>query len=155
MMELSSILQPSAIKVASRAGGKKRLFQDLGEMAASAYGVTPGLVAEALMERETLGPTGFGDGIALPHARVPGLDRVVGLFLRIEKAMDFGAADRQPVDLVFALLAPEESAGDPLKALALVSRTMRDADVRAKLRANVDPAALHAILTEAPASRAA
>lgn len=155
MMELSSILLPSAIKVASRASGKKRLFQDLGEMAASAYGVTPGLVAEALMERETQGPTGFGDGIALPHARVPGLDRVVGLFLRIENAMDFGAADRQPVDLVFALLAPEESAGDPLKALALVSRTMRDADVRAKLRANVDPAALHAILTEAPASRAA
>jgi len=154
-MELSRILQPQAIKVTGAVTSKKRLFQDLGELAAGVYGVPMTAAVEALMERETLGPTGVGQGIALPHARIGGLDRVVGVFLRIEKPMDFDSVDRQPVDLVFTLLAPEDAGVEHLKALALVSRTMRDADVRAKLRANTEPATLHAILTEAPASKAA
>lgn len=154
-MELSSILQASAVKVVSGVTSKKRLFQDLGELAATVYDVPLDRAVEALMERESLGPTGVGKGIALPHARITGLESVVGIFLRVEKALDFDAVDRQPVDLIFTLFAPEESGVDHLKALALVSRTMRDADVCAKLRANSDPATLHAILTEGPASKAA
>ncbi len=102
-----------------------------------------------------LGPTGVGHGVALPHARISGLDRVVGAFLRLEKPLDFDAADRQPVDLIFALFAPLDAGVEHLKALALVSRTMRDASLCAKLRANADPAALHAILTAGPAIQAA
>jgi PTS system nitrogen regulatory IIA component len=84
--------------------------------------------------------------VALPHARLHGLDAVVGLFVRLDKPLDFDAVDRQPVDLIFGLLAPETSGVDHLKALALVSRTLRDTDLRAKLRANDDPVALHAVL---------
>ena len=154
-MQLSSILRPEAVKIVSAVTSKKRLFQDLGEMASGLYGVALNHTVEALMERETLGPTGVGNGIALPHARLPGLDQVAGVFLRMDKAMDFDAVDRQPVDLVFALFAPEEAGVDHLKALALVSRTLRDPDVCAKLRSNADAATLHTILTEAPASKAA
>lgn len=154
-MELSSILRPAAVKVVANVSSKKRLFQDLGEIAASAYGLDAGAAFTALQERENLGPTGVGHGVALPHARIKGLDRVVGAFVRIEKPVDFDAVDRQPVDLVFALFAPDGSGVDHLKALALVSRTMRDAAVCAKLRANDDPDTLHTILTESQAIRAA
>ncbi len=113
------------------------------------------MVFAALQDRETLGPTGVGHGVALPHARVAGLNQVVGAFVRIEKPVDFDAVDRQPVDLVFALFAPEGAGVDHLKALALVSRTMRDSGVCAKLRANDDPDTLYTVLTEAQATRAA
>ena len=112
-------------------------------------------MVDGLQERETLGPTGVGHGIALPHARLEDLDRIVGLFIRLEKPLDYDSVDRQPVDLVFGLLAPKDSGVDHLKALALVSRTMRDPGVLTKLRANTDPAKLHAILTEARAPAAA
>jgi len=128
---------------------KKRLFQDLGEIAHSAYRLDAAQTVDALQERESLGPTGVGHGVALPHARLHGLDTVVGVFLRLERPLDFDAVDRQPVDLVFALFAPKDSGVEHLKALALVSRTMRSAEVCAKLRANADPATLHAVLTEA------
>ena len=154
-MDLSSILQPGAVKVVGQISSKKRLFQDLGEIAAGVYDLCAGTAVEAMLERESLGPTGVGQGIALPHARLESLDEVIGIFMRSEKPLDFDAVDRQPVDLVFALLAPAESVVDHLKALALVSRTLRDPGVCAKLRANGDPATLHAILTEAPASEAA
>ena len=110
---------------------------------------------DALIEREGLGPTGVGQGIALPHARLSGVDRVCGLFLRLEKAINFDAVDRQPVDLVFALVAPEDAGVEHLKALALVSRTLRDPAICAKLRANSDAATLHTILTELQATQAA
>ncbi|WP_172297984.1 PTS sugar transporter subunit IIA [Pseudoruegeria sp. HB172150] len=154
-MELSSILQPSAVRVVNSLTSKKRLFQELGEIAASTYRLPYTDVVEALMERESLGPTGVGQGIALPHARLKDLHEVLGVFLKIEKPLDFDAVDRQPVDLVFALFAPAESGVDHLRALALVSRTLRDQDVCAKLRANSDPATLHTVLTELPASEAA
>jgi PTS system nitrogen regulatory IIA component len=96
-----------------------------------------------------------GHGIALPHARLEDLDRIVGVFIRLEKPLDYDSVDRQPVDLVFALFAPKDSGVDHLKALALVSRTMRDQAVVSKLRANADPAKLYAILTEARAPQAA
>jgi len=154
-MELSTILKPSAVKVAGAVTSKKRLFLDLGELVSSVLGLSQESTVDALLERENLGPTGVGSGVALPHARISGLDTVVGAFLRLEKPLNFGAADRQPVDLVFALFAPKNAGVEHLKALALVSRTMRDKAICTKLRANSDPATLHAILTETPASRAA
>jgi PTS system nitrogen regulatory IIA component len=154
-MELSNILMPEAVKTLTSCTSKKRLFHDLGDIADAAYGFTSGDVIDALINRENLGPTGVGHGIALPHARLPDVDAVCGMFLRLEKPIDFDAIDRQPVDLVFALLAPENAGVEHLKALALVSRTMRDPDTQIKLRANADQATLHAILTETQATQAA
>lgn len=154
-MELNRLLKPGAVRVISHLTSKKRLFQELGEVAAQAYGLNAAVAVDGLQERESLGPTGVGHGIALPHARLEDLPGIVGVFLRLEKAVDFDSVDRQPVDLVFGLFAPKDSGVDHLKALALVSRTMRDPAVCAKLRANTDPAKLHAILTEARTNQAA
>ena len=154
-MQISSLLTPAAVRVVGHLTSKKRLFQDLSEAAASLHGIDAAQAMDALQERESLGPTGVGYGIALPHARVGGLSRVCGIFFRLERPLDFGAVDRQPVDLVFALFAPRDAGVEHLKALALVSRTMRDAGRCAKLRANTDPVTLHAILTEGEASKAA
>jgi PTS system nitrogen regulatory IIA component len=147
-MQLSQILRPEGVKVLASSPGKRRLFQDLSDMAAGCWRLDPAAVTEALLEREGLGPTGVGRGVALPHARVGGLDRIGGLFLRLERPLDFAAVDRTPVDLIFCLLAPANAGVEHLKALALVSRTLRDASTCAKLRANTDPATLHTILTE-------
>ncbi|SNT68632.1 PTS sugar transporter subunit IIA [Paracoccus seriniphilus] len=154
-MQLSEILKPGAVRSLGQVTSKKRLFQELSELANAEYRLPQSEVLDALQERESLGPTGVGQGVALPHARLHGLDKVVGLFLRLEKPLDFDAVDRQPVDLVFALLAPETSGVDHLKALALVSRTLRDGDLRNKLRANDNQAALYAVLSAAQGIRAA
>ena len=154
-MEFSNILKPAAVKVSNSYSSKKRLFVDLGQAAAEAYGLDAEPVTTALLERESLGPTGVGHGIALPHARLENLDDIVGLFIRVEKPTEFSAVDKQPVDLVFCLLAPQRAGVEHLKALALVSRTMRDDDFCSKLRANTDPATLHAIFTESRSSQAA
>jgi nitrogen PTS system EIIA component len=141
-MELSKLLMPGAVRIVGQLTSKKRLFQELGEIAAQAYGLSAAVAIDGLQERESLGPTGVGHGIALPHARLEDLKHIVGV-------------DRQPVDLVFGLFAPKDSGVDHLKALALVSRTMRDQAVVTKLRANSDPSKLHAILTESRAPQAA
>ncbi len=154
-MNLGDILYPDAVKTINSCTSKKRLFHDLGELAEGCYGVNASMAIEALLDREGLGPTGVGHGIALPHARLEEVDTVRGIFIRLEKPLSFDAVDRQPVDLVFALLAPKAHGVDHLKALALVSRTMRDADICAKLRANSDANTIHAILTEQQASQAA
>lgn len=154
-MNLTTILRADAVRTTAAISSKKRLFQELGEHAASLFGLNANDVAAALQERESLGPTGVGQGIALPHARLDDLDRVVGLFIRLDKPLEFNSVDRQPVDLVFALLAPQDAGVEHLKALALVSRTMRDAALCAKLRANADVATLHTLLTEAPNAQAA
>ncbi|MCU0826794.1 MAG: PTS sugar transporter subunit IIA [Tabrizicola sp.] len=154
-MELSKLLTPAAVRVVGQFASKKRLFQELGEIAAQAYGMSSATVVDGLQERETLGPTGVGHGVALPHARLEDLKGIVAVFVRLEKPLDYDSVDRQPVDLVFGLFAPKDSGVDHLKALALVSRTMRDPNVVAKLRANTDPAKLHAILTESRAPQAA
>ena len=150
-MDLSKLLSAAAVRVVGQMTSKKRLFQELGEIAAQVYGLNAATAIDGLQERESLGPTGVGNGIALPHARLVGLDKITGIVLRLEKPLDYESVDRQPVDLVFCLLAPKDSGVDHLKALALVSRTMRDAGICAKLRANSDAAKLHAILTEARA----
>ncbi|GAA6191335.1 PTS lactose transporter subunit IIC [Phaeobacter gallaeciensis] len=154
-MELSSILKPEAVRVFSAASSKKRLFQEIGELASSALGMNAQATVEALMERESLGPTGVGNGVALPHARMPGLEQVSAVFVMLEKPIDFGSVDRQPIDIAFALFAPEEAGVEHLKALALVSRTLRVPAVCAKLRANLNPGTLYAILTEPQAVQAA
>lgn len=148
-MQLSQLLNPGAVKVLAQTASKKRLFQELGDMAQTVYGLPAAEVVDALQERESLGPTGVGHGVALPHARMHGLSKVVGLFVRLEKPLDFDAVDRKPVDLIFALLAPSSTGVDHLKALALVSRTMRDVEVCTKLRANDEAGTLHAVLTGA------
>ena len=154
-MELSKLLTPIAVRVVGQFTSKKRLFQELGEIAAQAYGLSSAVAIDGLQERETLGPTGVGHGIALPHARLEDLKGIVGVFVRLEKPLDYDSVDRQPVDLVFGLFAPKDSGVDHLKALALVSRTMRDPGVVAKLRVNSDPAKIYAILTESRATQAA
>jgi PTS system nitrogen regulatory IIA component len=154
-MELSSILSPEAVKVIASASSKKRLFQDIADVAQSAYGLDAQTTVEALLERESLGPTGVGHGVALPHARVPSLDKVVGVFIFLEKPLDFGAVDRQPVDIAFALFAPEEAGVEHLKALALVSRTLRETSFCTKLRSNPDAVTLYTILTAGESVQAA
>ncbi len=125
-MELSKLLAPGAVRVVGQLTSKKRLFQELGEMVAATYGLSAATAIDGLQERESLGPTGVGHGIALPHARLEDLDRIVGVFIRLEKPLDYDSVDRQPVDLIFGLFAPKDSGVENLKALGQVSRTMRD-----------------------------
>lgn len=154
-MPIQSILPSSGVKIIASASSKKRLFHDLGDMAQSCFDVDHQTVVDSLLEREALGPTGVGHGVALPHARLSGLSSVCGLFVRLRKPLDFNAVDRQPVDLVFALFAPEEAGVEHLKALALISRTLRDEAVCSKLRANDDTATIYTILTEVQSAQAA
>lgn len=154
-MDLLDILHPDAVRVAHAVSSKKRLFQDLAAIGQQSYQLPADIAVDALLERENLGPTGVGRGVALPHARLDNLDRICGCFIKLEKPIDFDAVDRQPVDLAFALFAPHDSGVDHLKALALVSRTLRDPGVCMKLRQNEDPSTLLAILQEGPASQAA
>lgn len=149
-MQLSDILAVNAVRAGLKVSGKKRLLQDIAETAANIYALDPNVVLDGLQARELLGPTGVGRGIAIPHARLAGLGGVVGVFVKLDKPVDFESVDRKPVDLVFALLAPEELGVEHLKALARVSRTLRDEAVCTKLRSTNDDAALYAILTDNP-----
>ena len=155
-MLLSKILKPQAVRLIVQVDSKKRLLQEISEII-TIYNpdFTPGLVFDALMSRESLGATGVGNGVALPHARLKGLDSVAGAFFKLEKPMDFSSVDRKPVDLIFALFAPEGAGVDHLKALALVSRTLRDPSVCSKLRANSNATTMYTILTENMSSQAA
>jgi PTS system nitrogen regulatory IIA component len=154
-MELADLIARDAILPSVKAGSKKQLLQDIAARARETYGLDARLVCEGLMAREKLGSTAMGGGVAIPHARLPGISAITGLFARLEKPADFEAADGVGVDLVFVLLAPEESGADHLRALARVSRLLRDADLRKKLRATSEPGALYALITEPMASRAA
>lgn len=127
----------------------------MAELTGACHKVSVSRAAEALQERENLGPTGVGNGVALPHARLEGLTKVVGVFMRLETPIDFDSPDRRPVDLVFGLFAPAESGVEHLKALAAVSRTMREDTVCNKLRVNADPAILYDVLTEIRTAKAA
>lgn len=154
-MEMINILSADAVVPQLNASSKKRLLQEIAQVAESVYGLPSKEIFIALQERELLGPTGMGNGVAIPHARLHNLDGVKGVFLRLEKPVDYESVDNQPVDLVFALFAPEGVGADHLKALARVSRTLRDASVCAKLRSSDDPNALFAILTSDQTSKAA
>jgi PTS system nitrogen regulatory IIA component len=154
-MDFTKLLKPEAVKVLTSASSKKRLMQEISELAAQAYGLQAGSVLDALLAREALGPTGVGNGIALPHARLDGLDTVIGSFLLLDKPIDFNAVDRQPVDIAFALFAPEDAGVEHLKALALVSRTLRDPSLCSKLRANPNSLTLYTLLTSGEEDQAA
>lgn len=154
-MNFEKLLTPQAVKVLSSTTSKKRLLAELSDLAATAYGLNTAEVLEALLAREALGPTGVGRGVALPHARLDGVTKVTGLFVLLEKPVDFGSVDRQPVDIIFTLFAPEDAGVEHLKALALVSRTLRDTTICAKLRSNPIAGTLYTILTEAEGIKAA
>ncbi|MGH1579118.1 PTS sugar transporter subunit IIA [Planktotalea sp.] len=154
-MEIGDLLKPEALKIVSTVSSKKMLLHAISEFAEQVHGLDAAQTLQALQTREALGPTGVGHGVAIPHARIAGLEGVVSVFVRLDKPIDFGAVDRKPVDLFFGLFAPEEAGVEHLKALALISRTMRDNSICAKLRANDDAETLHAILTELPRQQAA
>ena len=147
-MEFSNLLKPEAIRIFSSVSSKKRLLHDIAGIAEACYQTDYSQTVEALMERESLGPTGVGGGIALPHARLEQLDKVVGAFVLLENPIEFDAIDKQPVDIVFGLFAPKSAGVEHLKALALVSRTLREQSIVAKLRSNHKPSTLYTILTE-------
>jgi PTS system nitrogen regulatory IIA component len=147
-MDLKDIMNADAVRFSSHTSSKKRLLQEISEQAASVYGLDASDVVAALTEREKLGSTGVGRGVAIPHARFEGLDRVYGFFTRLEKPVDFDSVDRQPVDLIFTILAPQKEGAEHLKALALVSRTLRSENTCTKLRANNDSATLYNLLTQ-------
>ena len=147
-MEFSNLLKPEAIRIFSSVSSKKRLLHDIAGIAEACYQTDYSHPVEALMERESLGPTGVGGGIALPHARLEKLDKVVGAFVLLENPVEFDAIDKQPVDIVFGLFAPKSAGVEHLKALALVSRTLREQSIVAKLRSNHKPSTLYTILTE-------
>lgn len=154
-MVLTEILQADAVRYSQSETSKKRLLQKISEQAANVYDLDSAVVFSALNARESLGTTGVGRGVAIPHARFESLDRVVGLFTRLEKPLDYGSMDHQPADLIFTLLAPQKEGAEHLKALALVSRTLRDEDVCAKLRSNQNEQTIFTILIESNESQAA
>ncbi|CUA84863.1 PTS IIA-like nitrogen-regulatory protein PtsN [Chelatococcus sambhunathii] len=149
-MALTDLLSPEAVLPALKVNGKKQALQELSAHAAELTGLDERDIFETLLQRERLGSTGIGDGIAIPHGKPARIDRLFGLFARLERPIDFEALDGQPVDLVFLLLAPESAGADHLKALARVARILREPDVLERIRATRDPAALFAILTQAP-----
>ena len=155
-MEISELLKPEAVISNLRATSKKQALQDLAKRAAAVTDLDERLILDVLLERERLGTTGVGVGIAIPHGKLADLDRLHGVFARLERAIDFDAIDEQPVDLIFLLLAPEAAGADHLKALARISRLLRDDDVCTRLRGSDHAEALFALLTqtaEAPAAQ--
>jgi PTS system nitrogen regulatory IIA component len=147
-MEIADLLTPDAVVSHLKAANKKQILQDLAHKAAGLTGIAERRIFETLSEREKLGSTGMGQGIAIPHGRITGIEKMTGLFAQLDHPVDFDAMDDQPVDLVFLLLAPEGAGADHLKALARVSRVLRNQTVCEKLRAAANSAALYALLTE-------
>ncbi|MDE0780396.1 MAG: PTS IIA-like nitrogen regulatory protein PtsN [Alphaproteobacteria bacterium] len=148
-MDIEEILQRDAVIANLRATSKKQLLQELSKAAASAFDVDSRLVFDILLERERLGSTGVGSGLAIPHGKLLKLKGLHGMFARLEKPVEFDAIDDQPVDLVFLLLAPEGAGADHLKALARVSRILRDRSFCEKLRGSDNPDAIYALLIQA------
>ena len=154
-MDLSDLISVPAILPALKANSKKQLLQLLSERAAAISGIPEREVFDTILQRERLGSTGVGNGIAIPHGKLAGVERMTGVFARLERPIDFEAIDDQPVDLIFLLLAPEGAGTEHLKALARVSRLLRDRAICAKLRGTDNQDALYALLTEDQASHAA
>jgi PTS system nitrogen regulatory IIA component len=134
MINLADLVTKDRVLLDLRSGSKRQLLQALADAAAQATGVESATILEALVQREKLGTTGLGEGIAIPHAKIPALAELTGFFVRLGKPVDFDALDGHPVDLVFLLLAPEAAGADHLKALARVARILRDQDLRRQIR---------------------
>jgi PTS system nitrogen regulatory IIA component len=147
-MELGDLITPEAVIPTLAARYKKQVLQDLAERAAALTKLKAADIFEILLQRERLGTTAMGRGIAIPHGRIAGIQRAVALFARLQPPIDFDALDGEPVDLAFLLLAPEQAGADHLKALARISRLLREPQTLEMLRAGHDRATLYAILTE-------
>ena len=154
-MEISDLITPDSIFSKLPATSKKQALQELATRASDISELNERVIFDALIERERLGTTGVGNGIAIPHGKLAGLDRLHGLFARLDKPIEFDSIDEQPVDLIFLLLAPECAGADHLKALARVSRLLRDRLTCEKLRGSEDPNALYALLIETATDAAA
>ena len=154
-MEIADLLSPDAVLAHVKATTKKQVLQEMAHKAALLTQLPERRIFETLTEREKLGSTGMGQGIAIPHGRVAGVEKMTGLFAQLDHPVDFDSMDDQPVDLVFLLLAPEGAGTDHLKALARVSRLLRNQTICEKLRAAPQAATLYALLTEPSAAQAA
>ncbi|MDR3493313.1 MAG: PTS IIA-like nitrogen regulatory protein PtsN [Ancalomicrobiaceae bacterium] len=154
-MDLANLLCLEGILPALKVNSKKQAIQELAARAATVTGLSEREIFDTLLQRERLGSTGVGHGIAIPHGKMPNIHRMYGIFARLDRPLDFEAIDDQPVDLIFMLLAPEGAGADHLKALARVARLLRDPAVAANLRACRDASALFAVLTHPVASNAA
>jgi len=155
VMDIGDLLAPKGIIPRLRAKTKKQALHELAARAAEVTGLEPRTIFETLLQRERLGSTGLGRGIAIPHVKFKALKNIVCLFARLEEPVEFEAHDAEPVDLIFLLLAPEHASGDHLKALARVSRLLRDAAMCDKLRGSDSAEAIYALLTQTEASHAA
>jgi PTS system nitrogen regulatory IIA component len=153
-MPTTDLVSPNAIIPAMKVNGKKQALQEIAAKAAELTGQNEKAILEILLQREKLGSTGVGNGVAIPHGKLPKLGNVFGLFARLERPIDFEALDAQPVDLIFLLLAPEGAGADHLKALARVARLLRDPEVARKLRASNGAEAIYAVLAMPSASAA-
>lgn len=154
-MALADLLHQDAIIPALRANSKKQLLQELAAKASKLTGLPEREIFDVVLQRERLGSTGVGNGIAIPHGKLTSIKSIIGIFARLEVPVDFEALDDQPVDLVFLLLAPEGAGADHLKALSRIARVLRDQDLVAKLRATESGSAIYAFLNEEQASNAA
>jgi PTS system nitrogen regulatory IIA component len=154
-MALADLLHQDAIIPALRANSKKQLLQELASKASKITGLSEREIFDVVLQRERLGSTGVGNGIAIPHGKLSSVHSIVGIFARLEQPVDFEALDDQPVDLVFLLLAPEGAGADHLKALSRIARVLRDHDLVTKLRATDSSSAIYAFLNEEQASNAA
>lgn len=154
-MDLSDLIEVPAIMPALKASSKKQLLQLLADRAASVTGIAEREIFDTILQRERLGSTGVGNGIAIPHGKLAGLDRITGVFARLETPVDFEALDDEPVDLVFLLLAPEGAGADHLKALSRIARVLRDNETVTKVRGTSDAASIQTLLAETQKSKAA
>ena len=154
-MEIADLLSPAGVVANLKATSKKQALQELSRIAAEVTGLHERTIFDVLLERERLGTTGIGNAIAIPHGKLSNLDKLHGIFARLERPIDFDSIDEQPVDLIFLLLAPESAGADHLKALARVSRLLRDSSACEKLRGTDDSEALYALLIEDSSSQAA
>ena len=154
-MEIADLITPRSVVAQLRATNKKQALQELAKRAAAMTGIQERMIFDVLIERERLGSTGIGMGIGIPHGRLPGLGTRCGIFARLDRPVPFDAIDDQPVDLIFLLLAPEGAGADHLKALARVSRLLRDRTVCEKLRGTDNADALYALLIDRTPSHAA
>jgi PTS system nitrogen regulatory IIA component len=151
-MHLGDFISPEAVMPSLKVKSKKQLLTELSARAAQIAGIGEHDIFDVLWQRERLGSTGLGQGVAIPHGKIAGLKRIVGVFARLAEPVDFDAVDGDPVDIVFLLLAPEGAGADHLKALARISRLLREGSAVEKLRVSKDTAALYAVLTEGETS---
>jgi nitrogen PTS system EIIA component len=154
-MSLNDLLTPDAVIASLRVNGKKQALQELSDRAAEVSGLPAREIFDSILQRERLGPTGVGDGIAIPHGKLAKCRRIFGVFARLERPIDFEALDGLPVDLIFLLIAPESAGADHLKALATIARKLRNPNLAAQLRATRDASAIYSMMMQTPTSHAA